>query len=314
MTSVDTPHISASPTTAQVVHAMAWRYVAVSGAIATVGGVLALTGILVPWTTDGSIAALYLGALAFVVGGMVSRYGVLTAERRRNRFMATGTGLRRLRGDGRSELLPWAAIRQVRQHRLRQCLTVVLPDGEAWVLEFRLSRFPDLAEAVAGRGAAEIRPSGRGADRAGASHRAVAPTVAFRASRLRPLLPLAGLAVVGVSLYLYGGILMGGWFLFGLTAVVWLAGWNRILIEKDAVVVERPFRSRRIPVTEIMNVGIELREEGQGRRRAGVALSLACGRTLSLAGTREGDLPLYTALNQVWAAEEARHRPSAVEA
>lgn len=311
---MDTPHVTAPPATAQPVHAIARPYVAVSAVIATAGGALALTGVLVPWIAAGSIAALYLGALAFVVGGMVCRYGALTAARRRERFRATGPGLMRLRGDGRSELLPWQAIRQVKQHRLRQCLSVVRADGGVWVLEFRLSGFPDLAEAIARRGPARTGASARDAYRTGASEPADTAAVAFRASRLRPLFPLAGLAVVGSSVYLYGGILMGGWFLCGLAAVVWLTGWKRILIEEEAVVVERPFRSRRIPLSQIMNVVIELRDEGHGRRRAGVALSLASGRTLSLAGTREGDLPLYTALNRAWAAEEPRHGRSAVEA
>ena len=314
MTTIDAPHVPASPARAPVVHRIAWPYVAASGVIAAIGAALALAGILVPWIADGSIAGLYAGAVAFVVGGMVARYGVLTAARRRDGFTATGRGLVRLRGNGRYDVLPWTSIRDVRQHRLQQCLSVVRPDGEAWVLEFQLSGFPELAKAIAARGSAGPGRSGHAGARAGAQRGREASAVTFRASRLRPLFPLAGLLVVGTSVSLYGGILMGGWLLCGLAAGGWLTGWKRILIDDKAVVVERPFRSRRIPVCEIMDVVFELREEGHGRRSAGVGLSLASGRTIRLAGSREGDLSLFTALDRVRAAEAARDRMSAVEA
>jgi hypothetical protein len=281
-----------------LVHAMPWWGRAGAWLAAAAGIAVLVAAYAAPYLVPGSFDALYLAFPASIPAGLLALFGVRTALRMRERFSAGAAGLSVLGPGGASTLVRWEDVASVRQRPWLQRLEVADRSGRTVFLEYQLTDFDRLAATVAGhaavRGPGGATRLGSGAERDDtARHRSH-----FHAGRARWALPALVPVVVLASIAVFGGVLFVAWALaIGLMGG-WLVGWSEIRLEDGALVVHRPFRTRRIPSASLAAVELIMEEDGH-HQRPEIAVLLDSGEVMAFSGVREGELQLYAALRRM---------------
>lgn len=261
----------------------------------------AFTGVLVlallacygvPVLAQGSFGSLYLGFAGTLVLAPLCVASLASALRLQDRFIVADHGLIRRRAGGGTAVLAWEDVESMRDRPLLNRVEITDRNGRRTKLKYQITDFEGLAESIA------VRIAASGAVPGEAAGPAAAITTFHRSGAGLFPVPVAAVGMVGVSLLLFGGVLIAVWVLaFGLW-LSWLSGWRRVVITEGSLLVKYAFRTRRIAGPQITGTAMEV--EGNAlHRRAAVIVHLPRRRRLRLAGAREGDLALYGAIERI---------------
>lgn len=254
-----------------------------------------------PLFVPNDFGIVYLGFAVTVVLGLLTLYAASISWRAGVRFELSPDGIARLAPEGSREMLRWEEIAAIRERPFFQRLDLVDAHGRRRMkLPYQLEGFPALAEELALRTRTPVSPA-----EAISLVRRDAPAGAkvFHRIRSATMLPLviAPLAPL-VSIYFFGGVLILFALIFVVALVGWSRTWHRIRVEPERIVVRYPLRSRRFPRSEIFWVALDAGADEQAQRIT-VDLYLASGDLLKLRGCREGAVPLFKALHDLWQAD-----------
>lgn len=269
---------------------MGYRWLAWVGTGVLVLALLACYG--VPTLLHGSFTRLYISFAGTLVLAPLCVASLASALRLQDRFIVGDRGLIRTRAGGGATVLAWEDVSSMRDRPLLNRVEITDCDGRRTKLDYRLTDFERLAESVA------VRIAETGAVPGEIEGSTTEITTFHRGGSWLLPAPTLALGVVGGSLLVFGGILIVAWVLaFGLW-LSWLSGWRRVVIADGSVLVKYLFRTRRIAGPEIAGVAMEVERNGL-HRRAVVIVHLPRRRRLRLAGSREGDLALYGAIERI---------------